>query len=55
MTTLQNVDDVYPLTATQQGMLYHSLSAPTSGVYLNQVITPISGELDVMKIGRAHV
>lgn len=53
MTTLQNVDDVYPLTATQQGMLYHSLSAPTSGVYVNQVITPISGALDVARFRQA--
>ena len=49
MTALQNVDDVYPLTATQQGMLYHTLSDPTSGVYVNQVIMPISGELDVSR------
>lgn len=48
-TALQNVDDVYPLTGTQQGMLYHTLSDPTSGVYVNQVITPISGDLDVAR------
>lgn len=45
-SALQNVDDVYPLTATQEGLLYHSLAEPDSGVYINQVITPISGDLD---------
>lgn len=53
MTTLRNVDDVYPLTATQQGMLYHTLSDSTSGVYVNQVITPISGVLDVARFKEA--
>jgi amino acid adenylation domain-containing protein len=50
---LQNVDDVYPLTATQQGMLYHTLSDPASGVYVNQVLTPISGNLDVSRFEQA--
>ncbi|RZV45648.1 MAG: amino acid adenylation domain-containing protein, partial [Acidimicrobiia bacterium] len=50
---LQNVDDVYPLTATQEGMLYHTLSDPDSGVYVNQIITPMSGELDVARLEQA--
>ena len=47
--TLENVEDVYPLTSTQEGMLYHTLSDPVSGVYVNQVITEISGDLDTAR------
>ena len=46
---LENVEDVYPLTSTQEGMLYHTLSDPVSGVYVNQVITEISGDLDTAR------
>ena len=47
---LENVDDVFPLTDMQQGMLYHTLTDPGSGVFVNQIITPISGELDVARL-----
>ncbi|SFB04739.1 non-ribosomal peptide synthase domain TIGR01720/amino acid adenylation domain-containing protein [Amycolatopsis marina] len=32
-----NVDDVYPLTPTQAGMLFHSLMNSDSGVYVDQM------------------
>lgn len=44
---LENVEDVLPLSPTQKGMLYHSASAPRSGVYVEQITCLIDGALDV--------
>jgi amino acid adenylation domain-containing protein len=44
---LENVEDVLPLSPTQAGMLYHSVSAPRSGVYVEQISCLIDGSLDV--------
>lgn len=46
MTQLTNVEDVYPLTGTQLGMLYHAINQPDSGVYTNQTMMELSGRLD---------
>ncbi|MGI9586050.1 MAG: condensation domain-containing protein, partial [Acidimicrobiia bacterium] len=53
MTALQNVEDAYPLTATQEGMVFHTLADPDSGVYVNQILTPISGNFDVPRFEQA--
>ena len=45
MAQLTNVEDVYPLTGTQLGMLYHTLDQPDSGVYTCQLIMELSGVL----------
>lgn len=39
--------DAYPLTPIQQGMLFHSVSAPDSDVYVQQLSSPLLGELRV--------
>ena len=52
-TTLRNVEDVYPLTAMQQGMLYHTVTDPSSGVFVNQIITPLTGDLDIPSLKKA--
>jgi hypothetical protein len=31
---MRNVEDFYPLSPMQQGLLFHTLSAPDTGVYL---------------------
>ncbi|MEM8844634.1 MAG: amino acid adenylation domain-containing protein [Pseudomonadota bacterium] len=41
------VKDIYPLSSTQEGMLYHSLYAPDSGVYLVQLQFKIFGQIDI--------
>src|SRR5262249_26330108 len=33
----KNIESIYPLSPTQQGLLFHTLYAPTSGVYFEQV------------------
>jgi amino acid adenylation domain-containing protein len=46
-TNRKNIEDIYPLSATQQGMLFHSLYAPESGVYFGQISCTLTGNLDV--------
>ncbi|KAF1033213.1 MAG: Linear gramicidin synthase subunit D [Pseudomonas sp.] len=43
---LHQVEDLYPLSAMQQGMLFHTLEAPESALYVNQMAVPVTG-LDV--------
>jgi amino acid adenylation domain-containing protein len=51
--TLQNVEDVLPLSPTQAGMLFHSATAPRSGVYVAQIRARLDGPLDVEAFKRA--
>ncbi|MAM88882.1 MAG: non-ribosomal peptide synthetase [unclassified Hahellaceae] len=44
--TAQNIEDVYPLSPLQQGMLFHTLLHSESGVYLMQDRYRIGGHLD---------
>src|SRR5688572_6438112 len=41
------VESIYPLSPMQQGMLFHSLSAPDSGVYFEQLSCELRGSLDL--------
>ncbi len=47
------IEDIYPLAPAQQGMLFHSLYAPTSGVYIEQLVCTLCGDLDVAAFRRA--
>jgi amino acid adenylation domain-containing protein/non-ribosomal peptide synthase protein (TIGR01720 family) len=41
-----DVEDFYPLSPTQSGLLFHSLYAPEAGVYFEQHRSTIEGSLD---------
>ncbi len=43
----KNIEDIYPLSPMQQGMLFHSLYAPKSGMYVEQLSLELHGNLDI--------
>ena len=43
----KNISTIYPLSPMQQGMLFHSLYAPESGVYIEQMTLDLTGDIDV--------
>jgi amino acid adenylation domain-containing protein/non-ribosomal peptide synthase protein (TIGR01720 family) len=49
----RSVEDVYPLTPTQAGMLFHGLVDRISGAYLNQVQLRLSGVSHPEALGTA--
>ncbi|MET8010138.1 non-ribosomal peptide synthase/polyketide synthase [Streptomyces sp. NPDC005266] len=47
------VEDIYPLTPMQAGMLFHSLVDPASDAYVNQVQLTLTGVTDPLALGAA--
>jgi amino acid adenylation domain-containing protein/non-ribosomal peptide synthase protein (TIGR01720 family) len=47
------VEDLYPLTPAQKGILFHDRAAPRSGVYVEQLIWTFAGGLDRRALKRA--
>ncbi len=41
---MKNVEDIYPLSPMQQGMLFHALQAPDSEVYCEQMSCSANGK-----------
>ena len=48
-----DVEDIYPLTPTQQGMLFHALLTPGSSVYFEQLSWTVTSALDLPAFLRA--
>src|SRR4051812_18716539 len=49
----RQVEDIYPLSATQQGLLFHSLYAPEAAVYVISVACRLEGNLYTDALERA--
>ncbi|MGD9898778.1 MAG: amino acid adenylation domain-containing protein, partial [Calditrichaceae bacterium] len=47
------IEDIYPLSPMQQGMLFHSLMSPETEVYSEQLSCKFTGELDIEMFRRA--
>ncbi|MFA5921357.1 MAG: amino acid adenylation domain-containing protein [Methylococcaceae bacterium] len=48
-----DIEDIYPLTSMQEGMLFHTLLNPGSGVYVMQDRFLIKGDLDASAFAQA--
>lgn len=52
----QDIEAIYSTTQIQQGLLFHTLYAPTSGVYINQVACTIDDlDVDAFRSAWTHV
>ena len=51
--TGEGIEDCYPSTPVQQGMIFHSLHSPRSGVYLQQLSLTLESDLDCAAFERA--
>ncbi|MBW2257068.1 MAG: non-ribosomal peptide synthetase, partial [Deltaproteobacteria bacterium] len=50
---MKNVEDAFPLSPMQQGMLFHTVFAQSPGMYLEQVRATLEGELDLARLEAA--
>ena len=48
-----DVEDIYPLSSAQQGLLFHSLYAPQSAMYMAQMALGLRGQIDGESFARA--
>jgi len=49
----ENIEDIYELSPMQQGMLFHQLAAPNSGVYFEQFCNTFQTKLNVSAFQKA--
>jgi surfactin family lipopeptide synthetase C len=49
----RDIEDIYPLSPMQQGMLFHTLVAPETGMYFEQTTWKIRGKFDEPAFHRA--
>lgn len=44
---VEDVEDIYPLSPMQEGLLYHALESPGTQAYVDQVAITFEGDLDI--------
>src|SRR5215212_6582335 len=49
----QPIEAIYPLSPTQQGILFHTLYDPQAGLYVEQLTCMLQGDLDRLAFFRA--
>jgi amino acid adenylation domain-containing protein/non-ribosomal peptide synthase protein (TIGR01720 family) len=49
----RGIEDVYPATPMQEGMLFHTLFAPEGGAYVGQFMYDLEGDVDAAAFRRA--
>lgn len=49
----ENIEDIYKLSPTQQGLLFHTLYAPESGVYCDRYNITLKGNLNTVAFEQA--
>ena len=49
----ENIEDIYELSPMQQGMLFHTLAAPNSGVYFQQFCYTLQTQLNISAFKKA--
>ena len=49
----EHIEDIYPLSPMQQGILFHALNSPGVGTYVEQIHWTWHGALDVGALQRA--
>ncbi len=52
-TNRKNIEDIYPLSPVQQGMLFHTLYDSKSGVYFDQLSCTLEGNLQLQAFQEA--
>ncbi|BAT56844.1 amino acid adenylation domain protein (plasmid) [Nostoc sp. NIES-3756] len=50
---MKSIEEFYPLSPMQQGILFHTLYAPKSGVYVEQLSCDIQGNLNIVLFQQA--
>ena len=51
--TAPNIEDIFPVSPIQHGMLFHARYAPSSGMYIEQRRCRLHGNLDIENFRRA--
>lgn len=49
----ENIEDIYTLSPTQEGMLFHILTDRDLGMYIEQILCTLSGKLNISAFERA--
>ncbi len=52
-SALDNVEDIYPLTPLQEGMVFHAIAKPDTTMHVGRIVCHLGGKLDMEMFRRA--